>query len=439
MQPLDSCCILRCMRHTDSIDNQSAHSPSPPVQFQMAGIFREPILFASLLGLASFAVSANALPSILTTAARDLNFPVTLLGTVVTAQFMAYAVFTLLGGWLVDRFRIPEMALVLVGLSLISLALFLVPRSGPIMTFYLWAAVLGGGGGLIESLSSVIISDFDTPGSSRLLNLSQFFYCLGAVLAPQIAAYVLRLGFTWYSAFSAFGISTAAIAACYACAWWMQSRRQRSCDVLPPQPPEREQKTFVFSRAQVTVIAMVMFLYVLAEGSMVTWTVALFEIERGLSASEAAQYLSLFWTGMLVTRASAAFLPLRLSYRTNIMSGFSLFLAGLVFLMISPNPLLAGVSVFLVGAGAGPVWATVVNMTRQSTHEARSVATIVAAGSLGVVVAPSLTGQLIEMWGFSAMLLFVCAVVTLALLTAAGVLSGTAAARNQPLLTEQEP
>ncbi|TVQ35967.1 MAG: MFS transporter [Spirochaetaceae bacterium] len=426
------------MGHTDSIDNRSALGPGAPDQFRMAGIFREPILFASLLGLASFAVSANALPSILTTAARDLSFPVTLLGTAVTAQFMAYSAFALLGGWLVDRFRIPEVSLVLVGLSLISLALFLVPRSGPIMTFYVWASVLGGGGGLIESLSSVIISDFDTPGSSRLLNLSQFFYCLGAVLAPQIAAYVLRLGFRWYSAFSAFGISTAAIAACYACAWWMQSRKHRTTGTPAPQAPDRERKTFVFSRTQVAVIALVMFLYVLAEASIVTWTVALFEIQRGLSASEAAHYLSLFWTGMLVTRASAAFLPLRLSYRTNIISGLSLFLAGIVFLMISPNPLLAGASILLVGAGAGPVWATVVNMTRQATCETRSVATIIAAGSLGVVVAPSLTGLLIEMWGFSAMLLFVCAVITLDLVTATGVLSKTAAARNQPPLTEQD-
>jgi len=169
-------------------------------------------LFSLFFTLSAFAISANAVPPLITTLAERFGVGASNFGFFITLQFIAFSLASFVGGWVKQRLRLTNWHLVTAGLIIIAAAFFagtVLLRS--VWSLVLWVVPLGLAGGAVETFSSIAISALSDPGSSKNLCLSQVFYSLGAFAAPQLVYLCFGAGLGWQATFLLFGAFSAAV------------------------------------------------------------------------------------------------------------------------------------------------------------------------------------------------------------------------------------
>src|SRR5207302_2323302 len=80
----------------------------------------------------------------------------------------------------------------LLGLTLITVALFWLPNSGSYGTIIVAMVLLGIGGGIIVTGANALVSDINPSRRGTTLNLLNLFFGLGGLATPFIAANLLN-------------------------------------------------------------------------------------------------------------------------------------------------------------------------------------------------------------------------------------------------------
>lgn len=361
-----------------------------------------------LLTLVAFAVSTSAVPPLVTTLAREVGATDQAFGHVFMLQFLFFTLASLVGGWATIRFGIRPRTLVVLGLAGVSAALAAGAFLSSLAWITLWIVPLGFAGGLIETFASVMVSEFERPRSSKLMNLSQAFFCLGAILAPQVVALSLRHGWSWRWAFVMFGGFVFAIGALFVA----NTRGGLPVPHMNAAPVAAAGRTDdrPFTDALFYLMAGVLFLYVVAEGSTACWIAVYFEKQLGASPGAAASRVSLFWTGLIVGRLLMLAVPHRWALWPALFVSAIAMTGANVLLALPWSVPVATTLLLLTGLACGPIWPVIVATSRALRHSARFTAGVIAAGALGAALGPFASSQVMSRWGLARLFPFHAAV-----------------------------
>jgi len=349
-------------------------------------------------------MSVNAIPPVVTSIAPDFGFPISIFGYLFSLQFFIFMVASFSGGALLEKTAVKPGLLVAIGLAGLSFSFFLIPLLSGMHGLILWVVLLGFSGGLVETFASVIISAYDAPGSGRLLNLSQVFYCVGAISAPRIVASFLDRQVPWQSIFILFGFLEIALALFFIIlsfhnVWGftdtVKSNNEKSnAHKVVSATPLLANPVFIF-------LGFSILIYVLSESFLVFWLPAYLELHRSFSPAAAARGVSYYWTGLIIGRIATVFLPDRISlWHIIIIASVGMFGSSLV-LSFNPGTAFLIPMIILIGIFSGPLWATIVSIGKHSSRTPGLVAGIIGAGSLGASLGPLLSSAVIRSGGFA--------------------------------------
>ncbi|MBT3276198.1 MAG: MFS transporter, partial [Spirochaetales bacterium] len=361
-----------------------------------------------LLALTAFAAAVNTVPPLITSISSDSGFAFEAFGGIFSVQFAAFAVAAYLLTFAAKRLRNGMAGAVfwgILGMGLVLVSIIIIRR---FFFFYVWAAFLGFACGFVEPGSTVLISVLEKPGSSRLINLSQAFYCIGAIAAPQVVALVLHLELPWNLAFVILAGFIVLIAGLFRLLLPNGALREKYEDHY--HQDINENAPGLLRSPLFLPLSAAIFLYVFVEGIFVVWLPALFEETYSLAPASAAIRLSVYWFGLIVGRLGVVALADRVPKWLIVLSSclaFTLLTAGM---LIMGSAISGTVVVLFLGLAAGPIWPGIVSIAGEYSRQARFTSTLIGIGALGLVFGPMLSGWIIRVKGFDVLMMMLVAV-----------------------------
>ncbi len=325
------------------------------------------LITAAILAIFVYGMIAAMLGTILPDLSKRFNLTPNQNGNIALAQAIGLIIASVSVGPLIDN-EGKKVGLVL-GLVLIAIALFLLPRSkgyGQIMVYLL---LLGLGGGIIVTGANALVSDIGAERRATVLNFLNLFFGLGGLATPFIAANLLGRSSTKLCYLVA--VLTAVTLALHAVA---------------PIPGPTGERGFQFSQAgsllgspALWLLALLLFLYVACEVGVWNW-LARHLIAQGIPESRALNILSLgFALGLLLGRVAVA--PVLVTVPAqDVTLAASVLMAVTTYLALqSRDPKIAWIAVFCAGIAMAPVFPTTLAI-------AGNVFTVATATAMGIVI-----------------------------------------------------
>ena len=361
--------------------------------------------------LAAFAVSANAVPPLLSTLAAKLSLPAWTLGVGMTLQYVFFFAISWLGGLFTARRGIRHHVIILTGLCVLSLALALAPvLLSSLPAILLWMCVLGLAGGSVETFASISLTADAHSASSKPLCISQAFYSIGAFVAPQAASLFLGRPGGWKPAC----LVLAALALSMTLFFTVFGREPARATVAVKSANKTGARDDAATARGNSVLSFraLLFAYVMVEALCASWLPYMLENRRGFGAGEAASTASFYWLGMIAGRMAVTLLPDRLTLRPALIVSSLLAVMAAFTVFMFPGSSLIPLAV--LGFAMGPIWPITVRMAAATLRSDSLTASVIAVGGLGAAAGP-LFGSLLLAWGlahlyFPALALFCLAV-----------------------------
>jgi fucose permease len=305
-------------------------------------------------------------------------------GSIAFVQALGLIIASLCAGPLLDN-EGKKLGIVL-GLSIIAIALFLLPRVPGYRSILLLLFLLGVGGGIMVTGANALASDVGEAHRATALNLANLFFGLGALATPFIAANLfgrnrVRLCYTVAS------LTVAALV----------------IEALTKMPGPTGSGRFVFAdaapvlgRPLLFLIGLFVFLYITCEVGMWNW-LPQHLIAQGIPESRALNILSLgFALGMLIGRAAILPVLIRVPAVTVTLVG-SVAMAITTFLVLRiKNPAAAWVLVFLAGISMAPVFPTTLAIVGDAFPRMTGTAIgfVITCGWTGLAVSSRIIGAI---------------------------------------------
>jgi MFS transporter, FHS family, glucose/mannose:H+ symporter len=355
-------------------------------------------LYGLILSLAGFAISINILPALVTSLIQEFNISVNHLGFAFALQYISFFIFSLIYGFLIQKGRKVHEASITISLLVAAAALSFLGRINSFFGLIILLVVVGGSGGIVESVSSTLIAAYEKNNSSRFLNLSQFFYCIGAMLSPAITA----LLFTWNFSMSSVGIILAIFIAIIAVAVFIliyshfgkKNSKTINLEVANYTPV---QKISEGSRRKFIWYLLAMFMFVVAESSLASWIPLFFEKGNHISLGASVIILTFFWLGVASGRLYYAFAKtISLKKHMLIHSSIAMFLAFSMHFIQSEN--MAVLCIFGIGLCCGPLWPMILASCRHEFSKPHYIMYLVSAASIGAFIGPLCTSLLMTVF-----------------------------------------
>lgn len=351
-------------------------------------------LLAVLLTLTAFAISANVVPPLITTIANQLKVPFENFGYIFMLQYISFALACWFGGWLKNRFHLSNRSLVIAGVFGVSLLLI----AGNFLPTFIWSVIwvipLGFAGGLTETFSTIMITQFQKGDSSKLINLSQVFYCAGAIFAPHLVALLLARGIPWGWNFLILGSVVLLIAIIFTLATRHLSHPDEHTSLSHSPSVKNSLQPKLHHDHMFYLLAVALCLYVAIESAAACYLPAFFEEKFNIPPSSAAWRLSIFWTGLIIGRSLILALPAKWTLWPAVFVGTLTMMLGNILLSFNWPSAWATFFVLLLGLSAGPVWPVAVMISQRVRNSAAFTAGVIGAGALGAAIGP-LLGSLI--------------------------------------------
>lgn len=355
------------------------------------------ITLASLFfTLAAFAISANAVPPLISVMSSDTGIRISDFGLFLFLQFIAFAVASFAGGAIRKRFGVSNHALITLGLVIIALA-FVVGslwlRSW--ISLVLWVIPLGLSGGAVETFSSIEIATLSESDSSKNLCLSQVFYSLGAFAAPQIVYVSLGLGLSWNGIFLVFAFFSGFVVVIFLLLRqkrfvWTQMRNEQRVETTKNEGRSSGTNLLFYF------LMLLMLCYVTLESLSAAWLALVFEQEFSMGAGHASLVLAGFWGGMVFGRFSIVFLPKQFTLWPTMLVTTVLLLLSSVALWFFDSLSVKVLAVVALGAAAGPMWPVIVMTSSSAFASDGKTAVIIGMGALGFASGPIVGSVIIE-------------------------------------------
>lgn len=319
-------------------------------------------------------------------------------GLLIAMHFAASFFIPPAAGEIADRVGRKPVLLACFGLMAAGILCAALSRS--IVLLALGALITGGAANTIESSMSSLLSQCNPDEEPRVMNLSQMYFCGGAVLSPLYGALLARFGLDWrviYATVILIALVCAAIVAQTA---------------LPAAPPRGKGLYFgrILRRPFYLLMLAGMFLYVGIEESAAFWSGTYAQMAgEGIESA----LLAVYWFGMGAGRLLVSCVKRRLGLIT---------IAGLALSAVSFGVMLAfrSAAAFLVcyalaGFAVAPAWPMLMVGAGKAGSDVPDTAAggVMAAGSAGGMLIPFFLGLVQTAAGLRASFALLAAIVVL--------------------------
>jgi fucose permease len=340
------------------------------------------LILAAILAIFVYGMIAAMLGTILPDLSKKFGLSPKQNGTIATAQAIGLVIASLCVGPLIDT-QGKKVGLLL-GLALVTVALFVLPKAKGFSQILMFILVLGLGGGVIVTGANALASDVNAEARGTTLNLLNLFFGLGGLATPLISANLLKRD---------------SVKLCYLTA--VLSAITLGVHVIAPIPgpamgaaASAPDFGALISSPMLMLLSLMLFLYVAAEVGVWNWLVRHL-VAQGIPESKALNALSLgFALGLLLGRVAVS--PILLSVPAKqVTLGAAVVMAITTYMMLqAKTPVVAGVWVFLAGVAMAPVFPTTLAMVGDNFKEGTATAMGIAitCGWLGLVASSPIIG-----------------------------------------------
>ena len=348
-----------------------------------------------LLGCYAFitlGVSAGVIGPALPTLAAHAQVSLDQAGYLFASLSVGYLVSAPIISWVGPRVGTRVMLIVSPLINIASMMILALGRALPMLM--LGTVLLGIGQSGTQVAYNAMFGTAE--GASKKLGQLNAFFGIGALLAPLLASF----GYAQFgeATLAFFVAAVLLVILSIGAGLWrgeadqVKGRQSEGVSVAlsPPHPvipsPLRSRTLWLMSA--------VMGLYVGCEVAFSGWTTEFTRRSTGIALAEAAASTSVFWVGLALSRY---FMPslLRIKPAALVLVMIGLTIAG-YGLMTALGSVLAGVMLgaFVVGAGMGPVYPTLVaiGIQRFPRHATLIASVLTSAGSIGALFLPTWVG-----------------------------------------------
>ena len=342
------------------------------------------LIFASILAIFVYGMIAAMLGTILPELSERFHLTPTQNGTIALVQALGLIVASLGVGPLLDT-QGDKIGLVL-GLSCIAVALFLLPRSSGFRAILLLLFLLGMGGGIVVTGANALANSVSGEHSAIALNLVNLFFGLGGLTTPFIAANVFKKN--W-------------VRLCYTVASLTVVALAVQAVVKMPAPSGNAKFLLadvgpILGHPLLFMLGLFLFLYITCEVGVWNW-LPRHLIAQGIPESRALNILSLgFALGLLIGRVGVSPILAHVS-PIDVTLGASIAMAITTFLMLQTNKAgMAFALVFIAGLSMAPVFPTTLAITGAAFPRMTGTAMgfVITCGWVGLAVSSWIIGAI---------------------------------------------
>jgi fucose permease len=306
-------------------------------------------------------------------------------GTIAFMQSLGLIIASLSVGPLIDN-KGKKTGLLL-GLSLITIALFALPQTaGNYTAIMMFMLLLGLGGGIIVTGANALVSDISEERRAPTLNLLNLFFGLGGLATPFIGAYFFH-GNTINLCYLIAGLTAATLV----------------LHAVTPMPPPSGERGFKLSEAgqllgrpALFLLSLFLFLYVACEVGVWNW-LATHLTAQGIEKDTALKILSFgFAFGLLLGRVAVSPILIKVPAITVTLISSVLMAITTYFMLQTRDSFAAGALVFCAGLAMAPVFPTTLAMVGDAFPRmtATAMGIAITSGWIGLAVSSKIIGAI---------------------------------------------
>ena len=342
------------------------------------------LIFAAIVAIFVYGMISAMLGTILPNLSERFHLTPTQNGTIAFAQALGLIIASVGVGPLLDSegYKIG----LLLGLALIAIALYVLPRSPGFRTILVLLFLLGVGGGIVVTGANALTSGVSEAHRATALNLVNLFFGLGGFATPFISANLfkknwVRLCYT-VATLTIVALAVQAITS-------MPAPTGAAGFVLADAVP-------VLGRPLLFLLGFFLFLYMTCEVGVWNW-LPRHLIAQGVPESSALNILSLgFALGLLAGRVGVAPVFTRVS-AINVTLAASAAMAVTTFFMLrATKPITAFALVFAAGLSMAPVFPTTLAIVGTAFPRMTGTAMgfVITCGWVGLAVSSRIIGAI---------------------------------------------
>ncbi len=373
------------------------------------------VIYVAFIGLGiPDSIFGTAWPAIY----QELNVPVGMASCVTMLVSAGTIICSLVSARVINRYGTRNV--VAFSTMLTALALLGFSFANHLAWMCLLALPLGLGAGAIDTaLNNYVAVHY----KAAHMNFLHCFYGVGVSLSPYLMSLALADQADWrggYRMVFCFQLAIALITIITLPLWTKAHGREAA--------GEEEARTVgVASLAKMPTLRAVWLIFFASCGieyTCGTWGSTFLVNARGMAADLAARMVMFYYIGMALGRFLSGVLAGKMTPWQLIHSGQGVMLLGIALLFMPVSPVLAGVGLFLIGLGNGPLFPNLIHLTPRNFGEEISqsvMGTQMAVAYTGILSVPMLFGVLAQNVGVGTMPGFL--IVMFAMMTAAVVLA----------------
>jgi fucose permease len=344
------------------------------------------LIFAAIVAIFVYGMIAAMLGTILPNLSERFRLTPAQNGSIAFAQALGLILASLSVGPLLDS-EGKKIGLIL-GLALIAIVLYALPRSPGFRSILVLLFLLGAGGGIVVTGANALVSDVGEAHRAIALNLVNLFFGLGGLVTPLLSANLFKSNWVRLC----YSVATLTVLAL-------------AIQAVAKMPPPSGAARFlladagpVLGRPLLFLLGLFLFLYITCEVGVWNW-LPRHLIAQGIPESRALNILSLgFALGLLIGRVGVS--PILMSVSPiDVTLAASIAMALTTFLMLrTSRPATAFTLVFLAGVSMAPVFPTTLAIVGNAFPRMTSTAMgiIITFGWVGLAVSSRIIGAIAD-------------------------------------------
>lgn len=275
--------------------------------------------------------------------------------------------------------------------AMTAFALFGFSISHSFLSLCLWAIPYGLGAGSVDaSLNNYVALHYKSSHMSWL----HCMWGIGASTGPYIMGFVLTKGMMWNSGYRMISILQIVLTAILLCSlplWKSNGTSQ--------EKSKREAMPFskILSVPGAKAIMVSFFCYCAIEQTAGLWAASYLTLQKGISATQAATFASMFFLGITIGRALSGFLTLRFNDYKMVKLGQIIIALGIVVMLLPLPKAFALIGLIMIGLGCAPIYPCMLHATPIQFGADQSQAIIgveMASAYVGTCLMPPLFGMI---------------------------------------------
>ena len=249
-----------------------------------------------------------------------------------------------------------------------------------------------GAGAVDAALNNYVALHYE----ARHMSWLHCFWGVGASIGPYIMGACLVGGLPWTGGYRIISLLQMGLtAALFATLSLWKSGKAAEGEQQGARRDIGLREVFKLSGAKEAMVSF--FCYCALELTAGLWAASYMVLNRGLSASAAAKWASLFYLGITMGRFVCGFITMKLNDRNMVRLGQAVTVGGIALLMLPLGQAVTGAGLVMVGVGCAPVYPALLHETPANFGEDVSQAIMgmqMACAYVGSMVMPSLFGMI---------------------------------------------